>query len=223
MRLLLAEDEKRLSSALCEILSKNKYDVDCVHDGKSALDYAFSGVYDLVVLDIMMPRMDGITVLRRLREARNHVPVLMLTARDDIQDKVSGLDCGADDYMTKPFSSEELLARIRALTRRRGEVVTERAEYGDISLDTRTCELHCGGSSVALSLKEYKIMEMLVQNPGQILPKERILEKIWGGDSDAEYNNLEVFISFLRKKMRFLGSRTEIRTTRGVGYSLVCR
>lgn len=223
MRLLLAEDEHRLSIALCEILSRNKYDVDAVYDGASALEYIRSGVYDLVILDIMMPRMDGISVLRTIRAEKNAVPVLMLTAKDDVQDKVAGLDHGADDYMTKPFSTEELLARVRALTRRRGEVVTGCLEYGDLVLDSKTNELATVSSRIALSLKEYKIMEMLFQNPEQILPKERILDKIWGGDSDVEYNNLEVFISFIRKKLRFLGSRAEIKTSRGIGYSLICK
>ncbi len=244
MRLLLAEDEKRLSCALCEILSKHTYDVDAVYDGKSALAYIASGVYDAVILDIMMPGLDGLSVLRELRAAKNNVPVLLLTAKDEIADKVSGLDHGADDYMTKPFSTDELLARIRALTRRRGEVITGCLEYGDLALDPKTCELctdarrsgtdarrsgidardDCqipSGGKIKLSLKEYRIMEMLVQNPNQILTKERILEKVWGGDSDAEYNNLEVFISFLRKKMRFIGSKAEIKTSRGIGYSLV--
>ena len=221
MRLLLAEDEKRLSMALCEILSKNKYDVDAVYDGAEALEYIRSGLYDLIILDIMMPKLDGISVLKEIRHSKNDVPILMLTARDDIQDKVNGLDCGADDYMTKPFSTEELLARVRALTRRKGEVVTECLEFGDIYLDVKTSELGCASSKIVLSLKEYKIMEMLIQNSGQIIPKERIIEKIWGGDSDAEYNNLEVFISFIRKKLRFLGSKTEIKTSRGMGYSLI--
>lgn len=221
MRLLLAEDERYLSSALCEILSKQKYDVDPVYEGESALAYIRSGVYDLVILDIMMPKMDGIAVLRTIRSEKNPIPVLMLTARDEVQDKVAGLDFGADDYMTKPFSTDELLARIRALTRRRGEVLMEVLEHGDLSLNPKTMELSCGSNKVALSFKEFNIMEMLLQNAGQILTKERIIEKVWGGDSDAEHNNLEVFISFIRKKMRFLGSTVEIKTSRGLGYSLV--
>lgn len=217
----MAEDERYLSSALCEILSKQKYDVDSVYDGDSALEYIRSGVYDLVILDIMMPRMDGVEVLKAVRSEKNPVPILMLTARDEVQDKVAGLDLGADDYMTKPFSTDELLARVRALTRRRGEVLMEVVEHGGLKLNLKTKELSCGGNTVALSLKEFKIMEMLIQNPNQIFPKERIIEKVWGGDSDAEHNNLEVFISFVRKKMRFLDSSVEIRTTRGLGYSLV--
>ncbi len=218
---MLAEDERYLSSALCEILSKHKYDVDSVYDGESALEHIRTGLYDLVILDIMMPRMDGICVLRTVRLEKNPVPILMLTARDEVQDKVAGLDLGADDYMTKPFSTDELLARVRALTRRRGEVLMETVEHGGLELNFKTKELSCGGNTVALSLKEFKIMEILIQNPNQIFPKERIIEKVWGGDSDAEHNNLEVFISFVRKKMRFLGSSVEIKTTRGLGYSLV--
>ncbi|MBQ7367028.1 MAG: response regulator transcription factor [Spirochaetaceae bacterium] len=221
MRLLLAEDERYLSSALCEILSKQKYDVDPVYEGESALAYIRSGVYDLVILDIMMPRMDGIAVLRTIRSEKNPIPVLMLTARDEVQDKVAGLDFGADDYMTKPFSTDELLARIRALTRRRGELLLEVLEYRDLELNPKTMELGRGTNKVALSLKEFNIMEMLLQNAGQILPKERIIEKVWGGDSDAEHNNLEVFISFIRKKLRFLESAVEIKTSRGLGYSLL--
>ncbi|MCI6663778.1 MAG: response regulator transcription factor [Spirochaetia bacterium] len=225
MRLLLAEDERHLSSALCEILSKQKYEVDPVYDGQSALEYIRSGVYDLVILDIMMPKMDGIAVLRTIRSEKNSIPVLMLTARDEVQDKVSGLDFGADDYMTKPFSTEELLARVRALTRRRGELMLDVLEYKDLVLNPKNMELSTqngdGTNKVALSQKEFHIMEMLIQNPCQILTKERIIEKIWGGDSNAEHNNLEVFISFIRKKIRFLGSSVEIRTSRGVGYSLV--
>lgn len=223
MRLLLAEDERRLSAALCDILVKNKYDVDPVYDGATALEYTRSGLYDLVILDIMMPKLDGISVLREIRGSKNSVPILMLTAKYEVQDKVAGLDYGADDYMTKPFSKDELLARIRSLTRRKGEVVADCIEYGDIFLDKNKCELCSGQSKIVLSLKEYKIMEMLLQNPGQILPKERILEKIWGGDSEAEYNNLEVFISFIRKKLKFIDSATEIKTSRGIGYSLVCK
>ena len=223
MRLLLAEDERRLSSALCEILSKHSYDVDPVYDGGAALEYARTGIYDLVILDIMMPRMDGISVLKTLRSEKNTVSILMLTARDEIQDKVSGLDCGADDYMTKPFSTDELLARIRALTRRRGTARSDCMEYGDLFLNPKTNELGTVSSKITLSLKEYRIMEMLLRNPEQILPKELILDKVWGGGSDAEYNNLEVFISFLRKKIKFIESSAEIKTSRGIGYSLVCR
>ena len=169
----------------------------------------------------MLPGMDGISVLRVLREEKNQVPVLLLTAKDEIQDKVKGLDCGADDYMIKPFSTDELLARIRALTRRKGEVREDFVTFGDLILNKSNCELQkVGGESIKLSLKEFQIIDLLFENPRQIIKKERIIEKIWGGDSDAEYNNVEVYISFIRKKLEQLKVNTQIRTARGIGYSL---
>lgn len=220
MKLLLVEDEKRLSQALCEIFRKNKYVVDPVYDGKIALEYVQSGVYDAVILDIMLPSMNGIEVLKFIREQHNSIPVLLLTAKDEIEDKVRGLDYGADDYVTKPFSTEELLARVRSLLRRKGEVIDTSLSYGDISLHQKTAKLSCGNNSIKLALKEFLIIELLLQNTQQIITKERIINKIWGGDSEAEYNNVEVYISFLRKKLQFLGAQTEIITSRGIGYSL---
>ena len=221
MRILLVEDEVRLSQALVEIFQKNKYCVDAVYTGPEGLKYAQSGIYDAIVLDIMLPGMDGITILRSLREEKNDVPVLFLSAKDEIADKVKGLDCGADDYMTKPFSTDELLARVRALTRRKGEVKEDTLTFGDLTLDKNKCELQkVGGASVKLSLKEFQIIELLFEAPHQVIKKERIIEKIWGGDSDAEYNNVEVYISFIRKKMDYLKVQTVIRTARGIGYSL---
>ncbi|MBR0477320.1 MAG: response regulator transcription factor, partial [Treponema sp.] len=200
---------------------KNKYCVDAVYTGPEGLKYAQSGIYDAIVLDIMLPGMDGITILRTLREEKNDVPVLFLSAKDEIADKVKGLDCGADDYMTKPFSTDELLARVRALTRRKGEVKEDTLTFGDLTLDKNKCELQkVGGASVKLSLKEFQIIELLFEAPHQVIKKERIIEKIWGGDSDAEYNNVEVYISFIRKKMDYLKVQTVIRTARGIGYSL---
>jgi DNA-binding response OmpR family regulator len=222
MRILLVEDEIHLAQALTEILKKNTYNADAVYDGKSGLEFARSGVYDLIILDIMLPKMTGIEVLRNLRADKNSVPVLMLTAKDEIEDKVAGLDYGADDYMTKPFSTDELLARVRALLRRKGEVIDDEVNFGDISLKVKKNELTSGSNQVKLSLKEFQIMELLMYNPEQILTKERIIDKIWGGDSEAEYNNVEVYISFLRKKLQFLGARTEIKTVRGAGYYLEC-
>ncbi|MBO4508921.1 MAG: response regulator transcription factor [Spirochaetaceae bacterium] len=222
MRILLVEDEIHLAQALTEILKKNTYNADAVYDGKSGLEFARSGVYDLIILDIMLPKMTGIEVLKNLRADKNSVPVLMLTAKDEIEDKVAGLDYGADDYMTKPFSTDELLARVRALLRRKGEVIDDEVTFGDISLKVKKNELASGGNQVKLSLKEFQIMELLMYNPEQILTKERMIDKIWGGDSEAEYNNVEVYISFLRKKLQFLGARTEIKTVRGAGYSLEC-
>jgi DNA-binding response OmpR family regulator len=221
MRILLVEDEERLSQALVEIFKKNRFSVDAVYNGTDSMEYIKSGIYDVIVLDVMLPGIDGFTILRKIREEHNSVPVLLLTAKDDITDKVHGLDSGADDYMTKPFSTDELLARIRALTRRKGEVKEENVMLGDLTLNVRNCELVSEkGESVKLSLKEYQIIDLLFQNPHQIITKNQIIEKIWGGDSNAEYNNVEVYISFLRKKMEFLKVKTEIRTARGIGYSL---
>src|SRR5574344_2416644 len=221
MRILLVEDEVRLSQALVEIFQKNRYGVDAVYTGPEGLEYAQSGIYDAIVLDIMLPGMDGITILKTLRDEKIQVPVLLLTAKDDIGDKVQGLDCGADDYMTKPFSTDELLARVRALTRRKGDVKEDAVTFGDLVLNKNNCELQkVGGESIKLSLKEFQIIDLLFENPHQIIKKERIIEKIWGGDSDAEYNNVEVYISFIRKKMEQLQVTTTIRTARGIGYSL---
>jgi len=220
MRLLIVEDEVHLAQALKEILEKQGYAVDAVYDGQNGLAYAKTGVYDLIFLDIMLPKMNGIEVLRSLRQAKTSTPILMLTAKDEIEDKVNGLDSGADDYLTKPFSTEELLARTRALLRRKGEVIDDLVSFGDVSLNVKKNALECASETVKLPLKEFQIMEMLIYNPEQILSKERIIEKVWGGDSDAEYNNVEVYISFLRKKLMCIGALTEIRTVRGVGYAL---
>ena len=220
MNILLVEDEKPLALALSEILRQNKYQVETVFDGLSGYEYAICGSFDLVILDIMLPKMNGIEVLKKIREKKLSIPVLMLTAKDEIEDKVSGLDCGADDYMTKPFSTSELLARIRALSRRKGELLDEEIVYNDIVLKLKRNELVCEENVVKLSLKEFKIIEFFMKNPEQIITKERLIEKIWGDDSDAEYNNVEVYISFLRKKLQFINAKTEIRTSRGVGYLL---
>lgn len=220
MNILLVEDEKPLALALSEILRQNKYQVETVFDGLSGYEYAICGSFDLVILDIMLPKMNGIEVLKKIREKKLSIPVLLLTAKDEIEDKVSGLDCGADDYMTKPFSKSELLARIRALSRRKGELLDEEIVYNDIILKLKRNELVCEENVVKLSLKEFKIIEFFMKNPEQIITKERLIEKIWGDDSDAEYNNVEVYISFLRKKLQFINAKTEIRTSRGVGYLL---
>ena len=220
MNILLVEDEKPLALALSEILRQNKYQVETVFDGLSGYEFAICGSFDLVILDIMLPKMNGLEVLKKIREKKLSIPVLLLTAKDEIEDKVSGLDCGADDYMTKPFSTSELLARIRALSRRKGELLDEEIVYNDIVLKLKRNELVCEENVVKLSLKEFKIIEFFMKNPEQIITKERLIEKIWGDDSDAEYNNVEVYISFLRKKLQFINAKTEIRTSRGVGYLL---
>ena len=221
MRILIAEDEIHLAEAVSQILKKNNYSVDMVHDGRSGLDYALSGIYDLLLLDIMMPEMDGITVLKTLRSEGNHTPVILLTAKGEIDDKVTGLDYGADDYIAKPFATEELLARIRAALRRKGEVVPEAApKFGNIDLNTVQLKLSVQGKEMKLNLKENELLELLITRKSAITSKEQIIEKLWGFDSEVEYNNVEVYISFLRKKLTFLNSAVRINTIRGVGYVL---
>nr|WP_326184118.1 response regulator transcription factor [uncultured Oscillibacter sp.] len=221
MRILIVEDEARLASTLQDLLELNGYTADVCHDGESGLDNALSGIYDVVLLDVMLPRLDGFTVLRRLRDAGNAVPVLMLTARSEVSDKVAGLDGGADYYLTKPFEPRELLACVRALTRRQPELRnTDALKYGDLKLDKSSFTLLCGERSVRLSRKEFDMMELLMLNREIVLTKENLLLKIWGYESDAEDNNVEVYISFLRKKLEHLRSRVRIRTIRMVGYCL---
>ncbi|MEC0168257.1 response regulator transcription factor [Paenibacillus graminis] len=221
MRILIAEDEVHLAEALTQILKKQNYSVDAVHDGRSGLDYAQSGIYDLLLLDIMMPEMDGITVLKKLRSEGISTPVIMLTARGEITDMVTGLDYGADDYIAKPFSSEELLARIRAALRRKGEVIPDDTlKLGDIELNTANLRLSVKGKEIKLNLKENELLELLILRKQAVTSKEQIIEKLWGFDSEAEHNNVEVYISFLRKKLTFLNSEVRINTIRNVGYVL---
>ena len=222
MRILLVEDEERLSQALVEIFKENKFVIDAVYNGVDGLNSARTGIYDIVILDIMLPQLDGLAVLRTLREEKNAVPVLLLTAKEDVADKVEGLDSGADDYMTKPFSTEELLARVRALTRRKGDVRDDNLSLGDLALNRKNCEIVSivTGQALKLALKEYQIIELLFRHPHEVITKEAIIERIWGDRSTAEYNNVEVYISFIRKKMEFLKVKTVIRTARGIGYSL---
>lgn len=221
MKILVVEDEIQLADALSELLKRNMYSVDTFYNGIDGLDNALTGVYDCIILDIMMPGMNGIEVLSNLRHEKINTPVLLLTAKSEIDDKINGLDCGADDYLTKPFVTGELLARVRALTRRKGEIVDEnKFEYKRLVLHKNTCSISCKGNDMKLSLKEYYIMEMLIANHGQILPKERIIEKIWGSESDVEYNNIEVYISFLRKKIVSVSADVQIKTARGIGYFL---
>ncbi|MBE6862821.1 MAG: response regulator transcription factor [Ruminococcus sp.] len=222
MKLLVVEDEIQLADALTEILKRNRYIVDTVYDGIDGLDSALTGMYDCILLDIMLPGMNGIEILRNLRKEKISTPVLLLTARSEIEDKINGLDCGADDYLTKPFITGELLARVRALTRRKGEIFDEnKLTFNGLELNKSSCSMIYKGNDVKLSLKEYQIMELLISNTNRILPKERIIEKIWGYESDVEYNNIEVYISFLRKKLSAIGTDTQIKTARGIGYSLV--
>ena len=220
MRILLAEDERSLSRAVVALLEKNNYSADAVYDGAEALEYLAAENYDAVILDIMMPKMDGLTVLRKLRERGSHVPVLMLTAKSEVEDKVAGLDTGANDYLTKPFATAELLARIRAMTRTQAVQTDSRLSFGNVVLDQTTFELSAPGGSIRLANKEYQMIELLMRNPRQVIPTERFLEKIWGYDSDVEVNVVWVYISYLRKKLAALHANVQIKATRNTGYSL---
>ncbi len=221
MRVLIVEDEVRLASTLQDLLELNGYAADVSHDGEAGLDNALSAIYDVILLDVMLPKLDGFTVLRRLRAEGIATPVLMLTARSELSDRVEGLDCGADYYLTKPFEPKELLACIRALTRRQPELRnTDVLEYGDLKLVKNSFTLSCGDRSLRLSRKEFDMMELLMLNRELVITKETLLLKIWGYESDAEDNNVEVYISFLRKKLEHLHSTVKIKTIRMVGYCL---
>lgn len=221
MKILIAEDEVHLAEALSQILKKQHYSVDVVHDGRSALDDALTGIYDLLLLDVMMPEKDGFAVLKSLREEGVSTPVILLTAKGEINDKVTGLDYGADDYIPKPFATEELLARIRAALRRRGEVIPEDGlKFGDVELNTANLKLSVKGKDIKLNLKESELLELLISRKQAITSKEQIIEKLWGFDAEVEHNNVEVYVSFLRKKLAFLNSSVRISTVRGVGYLL---
>ena len=223
MKILIVDDEKQLTDAVAVILKQNNYLVDCAYNGEDGLDHALSGVYDLIILDVMMPKMDGFTMLKLLRRHKVDVPVLMLSAKSETSDKIEGLNYGADDYMTKPFNSEELIARIKALLRRKEKFTGDILSFGDISLDRDTFELVKNNKKIALGKKEYQILEMLMLNDGKSIDKERFIEKIWGYDTEAEYNTIEVYVSFLRKKLNAVGANTEIKSIRGIGYTLGSR
>ena len=222
MRILLVEDEKRLSQAIVKLLQKERYEVDPVNTGTDGLDWALTESYDAIILDVMLPGMDGFQVLQRLRAEKVSTPVLMLTARGGLEDRVRGLTGGADYYLPKPFETEELLACLKAITRRGDAAPRMTLAAGDVELSEGEGKLKCArtGKEIKLGAKEYQLMEFFLRNPGQILPRETIQERIWGYDSEAEYNNLEVYVSFLRKKLSFLGSEVKLKATRGVGYSL---
>lgn len=220
MRLLLAEDELSLSKALTAILKRNNYSVDAVYDGQAAMDYLEAGQYDGVILDIMMPKIDGITLLRKLRQKGNAVPVLLLTAKSEVDDKVLGLDAGANDYLSKPFHTQELLARIRAMTRSQTAQSSSLMQLGNITLDRATFTLSSPSGSFRLANKEFQMLELLMSNPRHIIPTERFMDKIWGYDSEAELNVVWVYISYLRKKLAALQANIQIKATRNTGYSL---
>ena len=220
MRLLLAEDEKALSRALKAILERDGYMVDAVYDGQAALDCLDTGSYDGAVLDIMMPALDGIEVLRRLRARGDLLPVLLLTAKSETDDKVQGLDSGANDYLTKPFAVRELLARVRAMTRARTAQTGSRLHLGNITLDRATYALSSPTGSFRLSSREFQMLEMLLCSPGHILPEARFLERIWGQDGSTERSVVWVYISYLQKKLKALHADIRIRAVRGEGYVL---
>lgn len=224
MRVLLVEDEKRMAQALREILRLEKYDVDCFYNGPDGLAAIENAIYDIIILDVMLPGMNGYEIANKARQKGIQTPILMLTARAELDDKVAGLDSGADDYLTKPFMTKELLARLRALGRRNIHTADGTLSFGDIALDRNTLMLSCvtNGHSVRLSEKEYRILEYLIANSTQILTREQLAVKIWGFDCEAEYNNVEVYMSFTRKKLAFVGAMTEIKAVRGIGYKLRC-
>ena len=220
MKVLIVEDDIKLAQALGRILEESDYTVDMVHDGTTGRDWAVVGNYDAIILDVMMPGMDGYEVVREIRHTNIDTPVLMLTARGSVSDKIAGLDHGADDYMTKPFSPAELMAHLRALMRRQGSVIFETVDAGDVSLKLDSHELVRNGENIHLSKTEFALAKMLMSNKERILPKEMIIEKIWGIESNAAGNNVEAYVSFLRKKLRYLESNARIETIRKVGYKL---
>lgn len=222
MRILLVEDEKYLSASVVKMLKQEHFEADAVYNGTDGLDYACSGLYDAVILDVMLPGTDGFTVLEKLRKKGIRTPVLMLTARGDLEDRIRGLESGADYYLPKPFEKAELVACLHAITRRKDDAVVQELSLGDLTLSEKDACLVCrtSGQTIRLGAKEYQMMELFLRNPGQILARETMIERIWGLESEAEYNNLEVYVSFLRKKLAFLNSSVKIKTARGLGYSL---
>lgn len=220
MRLLLAEDEKELSKALCTLLRYNNFSVDAVYDGVDAIDYLDSEIYDCLILDIMMPKVDGLTVLKTIREKGNNIPVLMLTAKTEINDRCLGLDMGADDYLTKPFAMKELLSRIKALVRRKTEKVESNLRFGDLTLDRASYELKSTNGTLKLGNKEYQMLELMMLSPKRMVSVEQFMNKVWDFESEAGLNVVFVYISYLRKKLKTIGSKVEIKSNRSVGYYL---
>ena len=220
MRVLIVEDERRLAQTLADLMEAHNYGADIAYDGEEGLDNALSGIYDVILLDVMLPKRSGYEIVHALRKEGDKTPVLMLTARTEVEDRINGLDSGADYYLTKPFDSNELLACIRAITRRNTDAVDNALAFGDLRLELDTCQLSCGVRSVRLSKKEFAMMEKLMANSGKVVTKEQLLLSVWGYESDAEDNNVEVYISFLRKKLKHLKSFISIKTLRMVGYTL---
>jgi two-component system, OmpR family, response regulator ArlR len=217
----MVEDEKHLAEAVAQVLKKNHYSVDLAYNGEDGLDCGFSGVYDIIILDILLPKIDGISVLKELRRNGIDTPIILLTAKGETEDKVNGLDSGADDYLAKPFETEELLARLRALGRRKSELIADGIlKYRDIELNPANLSLRSRNEEFKLTLKEFQLFELLIKRKGMIISKDAIVEKLWGYDSEAEYNNVEVYVSFLRKKLNNIQSSVSIQTVRGAGYVL---
>ena len=220
MRILIAEDQLSLLKALKAVLEKQGFFVDAVSDGKSAVEYTSLAEYDLIILDVMMPELDGFEALKSIRAKKINTPALMLTAKSETADKITGLNYGADDYMTKPFDTDELLARVRALTRRSGEIFLNEIIYADLKLDLQSATLFCGTESIKLSFKEFEILKMLLKNPSAVITADSILSHVWGAESEATYNNVEVYITFIRKKLKHLNSAYSIKKTQKIGYFL---
>ena len=220
MKLLFAEDDRDLPTAVTTLLKRNGYTVDTVYDGAEAVDYALEGEYDGMILDWMMPDKDGVEALREMRSKGIRTPCILLTARDAVEDRVTGLDAGADDYLPKPFNGKELLARVRAMLRRRDSYVPDVISWEDLQLDKGSCELRCGSRSVRLTGKMYQLAEVFMENPKHLFSVQQLMDRIWGWESEAEINVVWVNISQLRKKLNDLESETEIRVHRGTGYSL---
>ncbi len=220
MRILIVEDERRLADTIAELLRANRYFADAVYDGADGYDSAQSGIYDLIILDIMLPHMDGYEITRRLRKEQNSIPILMLTAKSEVCDRIGGLNAGADYYLTKPFDMDELLACVNALLRRQGEPIKDELRFGNTSLDLSSCALCRGDAKIRLSSREFEIMRLLMANRGCNVSKEALLTKVWGFDSNADENHVEVFVSFLRKKLAYIDSNVRIEAIRRLGYHL---
>ena len=220
MKILIVEDDESLALAIAQILNEQKYQTEIAYNGEDGLDYALHDNYDLILLDIMLPKLDGFSLVKKLRQNKNNSPIMMLTAKDDIHSKITGLDSGADDYITKPFVKEELLARIRANERRQGDVIINTLSFCDLNLDLDTAILSCNTKSIQLSFKEFSILKILLVHPNLVISKEVLIDKVWGNESEAEANNVEAYISFLRKKFQFIGTKVSINTLRRLGYRL---
>ena len=220
MKILIVEDDESLALAIAQILNEQKYQTEIAYNGEDGLDYALHDNYDLILLDIMLPKLDGFSLVKKLRQNKNNSPIIMLTAKDDIHSKITGLDSGADDYITKPFVKEELLARIRANARRQGDVIINTLSFCDLNLDLDTAILSCNTKSIQLSFKEFSILKILLVHPNLVINKEVLIDKVWGNESEAEANNVEAYISFFRKKFQFIGTKVSINTLRRLGYRL---